>query len=92
MITRKIWDFRHRDGDCVAGWTLRMEGAVSLLGMSPEMAAQIAPEWELTDRRPGSATEALTVYVRAGATDAEMGQAIQRKTAEAQRRRELEAA
>lgn len=66
----------------ILGWTGRANGPMSLAGLPAELAAQLSPpQWEYTDRRSGSATEGLTVYVGAGATEDEVRRAIEDKTA-----------
>lgn len=65
----------------ILGWTRRDTGAMLTEGLPLELVAQL-PQlgWEFTDRRPGSPTEGLTVYVAAGSGDEEVRWAIECKS------------
>lgn len=65
----------------ILGWTGRPHGCMLLDDIPAELMAQL-PDlgWEYTDRRPGSSTEGLTIYVPSGSGEAIIKQAIQLKT------------
>ncbi len=64
----------------VLGWTLRENGSMLTEGLPADLVAQLPKlGWEFTDRRAGSASEGLTVYVPADSPEHEIIAAIQAK-------------
>lgn len=50
------------------GLTFKPQGPIQEKGLTPEELAQIPKLWEFTDRRVGSPTEGMTIYVPEGAS------------------------
>lgn len=75
VLTKPAEDFAKS-----SGWDFKPTGAVSTIGMPPEMAARVPKLWEFTDRRADSPTQSITFYVPAGSTKAQIETAYKQKT------------